>query len=244
MIIFEGKCPVQNTKNFNFNFTGTVPLGAGTNGPPPSYDEVINPNVPPPTYHSLFGQIQSARKSSKTLPDLIRKLIIILLGTIGLAILISFTVLIPFTMILVGVSNLDNCPAEKIPLFLLIGGITWLAKNLSNFFTQCSSRRTNRSTNSSSTNSNNNNSTANNNSSNPCASRFSNNTCTAESNPCRSNSSGTNRSSRCVINLDNEQSAIELQHIKNRRRDFLINCFITAWFITGTHLFANELIHF
>ena len=78
----------------------------------------------------------------------------------------------------------------------------------------------------------------NNSSSNPCASRYSANTCTAESNPCASSSSNncgnsntTNRSSRCVITLDNEQA--DSQQNQSRRRDFLINCFITAWFLTG-----------
>lgn len=130
---------------------------------------------------------------------------------------------------------MDNCKAEKIPLFLLIGGITWLTKNLSNFFSQCSIRR-NRpanvsTTNSSSTATNNNSSSQ----SNPCASRYSSNTCQAESIPCASSSTGctANRSSRCVINLENEHSISESQQQKTRRRDFLINCFITAWFLTG-----------
>jgi len=220
---------------------GIVPIAAGTSsGPPPSYEEVVNPNVSPPSYHSLFGQIQGARKNAKTLPDLIRKLIIILLGTIGLALLLSFTVLIPVTMILVGASNLDNCRAEKnIPLFLLVGGIAWLTKNLSNFFSQCSSRRTNRSTTNSSSANNNNNNSSTNSSSNPCASRYSENACAAESNTCASsstncgnnNSNSTNRSSRCVINLEAEAEI--QQQAKSRRRDFLINCFITAWFLTG-----------
>lgn len=173
--------------------------------------------------------MQAARKNAKTLPDLIKKLIIILLGTIGLAILISFTLLIPFTMVIVGGSNLDNCRAEKIPLFLLVGGIMWLAKNLSNFFSQCSSRRTNRSASSSSANRNgsstntcststaNTCSSGNNGSSSnhPCASRYSSNTCTAESNACQPS---TNRSSRCVINLESEQQTT-LESQQNKRRD-------------------------
>ena len=152
-------------------------------------------------------------------------------------------------MILVGSSNLDNCRAEKIPLFLLVGGVTWLAKNLSDFFRsnflrRCLSRWMTRSTNNSATpvaasssRTNACSSSAPNtcasggpSSSNPpCASRYSSNTCTAESNACQPS---TTRSSRCVTNLENEQDTIT-ESQRTKRRDFLINCFITAWFITG-----------
>lgn len=145
-------------------------------------------------------------------------------------------------MILVGGTNLDNCRAEKIPLLLLVGGVTWLAKNLSSFYSQCSRCWTARSPSSSSTTANgsrantcSSSSTAANtcsggssSSNHPCASRYSSNTCAAESNTCQPS---TTRSSRCVINLENEQPAPH--ESQRKRRDFLINCVITAWFITG-----------
>jgi len=120
---------------------GTVPLHSGrSSGPPPSYEDVINPDAPPPSYQSLFGQVREARKSSKGFVDFIRKLLLILLGTLGVTILLGFTVLIPLTMVAVGASHMDDCPAENIPTFLLVGGLVWVFKNLLNFWSTC--RRT------------------------------------------------------------------------------------------------------
>ncbi|KAI1301631.1 hypothetical protein HDE_02824 [Halotydeus destructor] len=117
---------------------GTVPLHSGrTSGPPPSYDDVINPDAPPPSYHSLFGQVREARKNSSGLIDFLKKLVLILLGTLGVTILLSFTVIIPLTMIVVGALHMDQCPVENIPLFLLVGGLVWASKNLLNFYATC-----------------------------------------------------------------------------------------------------------
>lgn len=97
--------------------------------------------APPPSYQSLFGQVQQARKHSKTIPDFIKNLIFIALGTIGVTIFIASTILIPFTMIIVGASNIQNCPAEHIPLFLLVGGTVWITRNILNFLNKCSAVR-------------------------------------------------------------------------------------------------------
>jgi len=122
---------------------GTVPLHSGrASGPPPSYDDVINPDAPPPSYHSLFGQVREARKNSSGLIDFLRKLVLILLGTLGVTILLSFTVIIPLTMIVVGALHMDQCPAENIPTFLLIGGLVWAIKNVLNFWSTCRKKST------------------------------------------------------------------------------------------------------
>ncbi|XP_017777229.1 PREDICTED: uncharacterized protein LOC108563146, partial [Nicrophorus vespilloides] len=49
-------------------------------GAPPSYEEAINPNAPPPSYDSLFGRVREARKTSKGVLDFIKNVFIILLG--------------------------------------------------------------------------------------------------------------------------------------------------------------------
>lgn len=120
------------------NIPGTVPYYHGrSSGPPPSYDDVINPYAPPPTYQSLFGQMREARKSSRGLLDLLRRLLIILISTLGCTILIGFMILIPFTMIIVGATYIDECRVEHIPAFLLIGGLVWASKNIIHCYAQC-----------------------------------------------------------------------------------------------------------
>ena len=63
-----------------------------------------------------------------------------------MTIFIASTVLIPFTMIIVGATNMQNCPAEHIPLFLLVGGTVWITRNILNFLNKCSSVRIGRDT--------------------------------------------------------------------------------------------------
>lgn len=116
---------------------GIVPAYQGrTSGPPPSYDEVVNPNAPPPSYQSLFGQVREARKTSNGLVDLFRQLFLILIGTLGCTMIIGFLLLIPITMILVGVVYVNECRAENIPAFLVIGGFVWIVKNILNCYNQ------------------------------------------------------------------------------------------------------------
>jgi hypothetical protein len=118
---------------------GTVPLynSSRTAGPPPSYEDVINPEAPPPSYQSLFGQVREARKTANGILDFIRKLIFLLIGTLGCTIIIGFTVVIPLSMIIIGIVYMNSCPIENIPTFLLVGGIVWIFKNLMNIWSQC-----------------------------------------------------------------------------------------------------------
>lgn len=116
---------------------GIVPAYQGrTSGPPPAYDDVVNPNAPPPSYQSLFGQVREASKTSNGLVDLFRQLFLILIGTIGCTMIIGFLLLIPITMILVGIFYVNECRAENIPSFLVIGGFVWIIKNILNCYNQ------------------------------------------------------------------------------------------------------------
>lgn len=116
---------------------GIVPAYQGrTSGPPPAYDDVVNPYAPPPTYNSLYGQVREARKTSNGLVDLLRQLFLILIGTIGCTMIIGFLLLIPITMILVGIFYVNECRAENIPSFLVIGGFVWIIKNVLNCYNQ------------------------------------------------------------------------------------------------------------
>lgn len=120
-----------------YDIPGIVPAYQGrTSGPPPSYDDVVNPNAPPPSYQSLFGQVREARKTSNGLVDLFRQLFLILIGTLGCTMIIGFLLLIPITMILVGITYVNECRAENIPSFLVIGGLVWIVKNILNCYNQ------------------------------------------------------------------------------------------------------------
>lgn len=118
------------------NIPGIVPYYRGrSSGPPPSYDDVINPYASPPTYQSLFGQMREARKNSRGFIDLLKRLVI--LSTIGCSLLLAFVLLVPFTMIIVGAVYLNDCRVEHIPGFLLVGGLVWASKNIVHCCAQC-----------------------------------------------------------------------------------------------------------
>lgn len=103
---------------------GTVPAHQGVSrGPPPSYDEAVDPNAEPPSYDSLFGRIRDTHKASKNILDFIIKVLLLLLGTIGCTIACSITIVIPVAMIVIGSVYFNDCPAEPyIPIFLIVGG--------------------------------------------------------------------------------------------------------------------------
>ncbi|GIY07922.1 uncharacterized protein CDAR_385961 [Caerostris darwini] len=117
---------------------GTVPLSQGPeSGPPPSYDEVVNPEASPPTYQSLFGQVREARKNSSGFMDFLKKVIILLLGTIGCSIILGVTIVVPISMILVGTNYFGECPVEQfIPVYLIVGGTFGVVKNVLGFFSR------------------------------------------------------------------------------------------------------------
>lgn len=120
------------------NIPGVVPFYQGRlSGPPPSYEEVINPDAEPPTYQSLFGQIREARKSSRSLLDLSRRILIILLSTLGFTLVVSVMLLVPLSMIIVGALYIDQCRVEHLPAFLLVGGLVWASKNILHCYVQC-----------------------------------------------------------------------------------------------------------
>lgn len=98
---------------------------------PPSYEEAINPNAPPPTYDSLFGRVRNAQKSSKGFIDFLKNVLIIILGTLGCTIILGVTIVIPICMIVMGLVYLHDCPqGEYIPVYLIVGGFFGILKQL------------------------------------------------------------------------------------------------------------------
>ncbi|XP_032681945.1 uncharacterized protein LOC116849162 [Odontomachus brunneus] len=105
-----------------------LPLGhpstlTNERGAPPSYEEAIDPNAPPPSYDSLFGRMREARKVSKGIFDFLKNIIFLLLGTIGCTIILGVTIVVPICMMVIGGLYLYDCPqGEYIPVYLLVGG--------------------------------------------------------------------------------------------------------------------------
>lgn len=111
-------CSVQVTNNSN-------PCN------PPSYNESIYPQEPPPTYQSLYGRVIEARNQSSNSIDFFNKLLNILKTSLGyiLALCISFGLSI--SIISMGLIYREKCTLDRrIPIFLIIGGLFWTVKNL------------------------------------------------------------------------------------------------------------------
>ncbi|XP_015600520.1 uncharacterized protein LOC107270219 [Cephus cinctus] len=105
-----------------------LPLGhpsvlASDRGAPPSYEEAIDPNAPPPSYDSLFGRMREAHKASKGVFNFLKNIIVLLLGTIGCSIILGVSIVLPISMMIIGGLYLYDCPqGEYIPVYLLVGG--------------------------------------------------------------------------------------------------------------------------
>ncbi|KAJ8680380.1 hypothetical protein QAD02_016167 [Eretmocerus hayati] len=110
---------------YNVSLTPGLPLSSAITdrGAPPSYEDAVDPNAPPPSYESLFGRVREAHKSRKNVFDFLQNVLILLLGTIGCTIILGTSILIPICMIVIGGLYLYDCPqGEYIPIYLLVGG--------------------------------------------------------------------------------------------------------------------------
>lgn len=233
---------------------GIVPAYQGrTSGPPPSYDEVVNPNAPPPSYQSLFGQVREARKTSNGLVDLFRQLLLILIGTLGCTMIIGFLLLIPITMILVGVVYVNECRAENIPAFLVIGGFVWIVKNILNCYNQFKKdssssnrpppRRTPISSSATRTSSNHIGSVVINNhqSTNGISNRESNSTSSAQSHSELNQQAETQSSTRNTVSSTPREQQTHINRIRHPtligitsfKCEYLLNYFLVVWFLAG-----------
>jgi len=110
---------------------------------PPNYQEATGPNLSagsqlprsdtaPPSYESLFGNIRAAHDEHGSSNKLLfaRKVLGILMNTIGYTIMLSIMYLVPIAMIIIGSMRVDDCPAEsQIPIFLIVAGLVLVLKN-------------------------------------------------------------------------------------------------------------------
>lgn len=120
------------------NIAGTVPrFDSRTGDPPPTYDDVVNPNAPPPSYQSLFGAMRDASKASTGVLDLTRRLAVLVASALGCSLLLLLSIFAPLAMILIGGLYFDECRAGQMPLFLILGGLLSFAKNALNCAHHC-----------------------------------------------------------------------------------------------------------
>jgi len=121
---------------------GVVPFRqGGGSGPPPSYKEANDPTAPPPTYDSLFGRMREARKNSSGILDFLKRLSVIILGTLGCTVLLGITIVIPMSMLIIGAMYQQSCPAEPyIPIYLVVGGTFWCLKKMMKYGFRCKGR--------------------------------------------------------------------------------------------------------
>ncbi|GLV35534.1 hypothetical protein CBL_01317 [Carabus blaptoides fortunei] len=114
------------------------PMNANLEGAPvddlgalPTYEEISNPNAPPPSYDSLFGRVKEVQKSSSGVLDFLKNILILLLGTLGCTIILGVSFVIPICMIVIGSVYLHECPQNQyIPIYLLVGGIFGIMKQV------------------------------------------------------------------------------------------------------------------
>uniref|UniRef100_A0A182J056 Uncharacterized protein n=1 Tax=Anopheles atroparvus TaxID=41427 RepID=A0A182J056_ANOAO len=110
-------------------------------GEPPTYEEAVDIETPPPSYDSLFGRVREAHKSSKGVLDFVTNVVILVLGTLGCTIILGITIVIPVCMIVFGTLYLYDCPqGEYIPVYLLVGGAFGVLKQLLHLSTRVRSR--------------------------------------------------------------------------------------------------------
>ncbi|XP_076446958.1 transmembrane protein 272-like isoform X2 [Babylonia areolata] len=110
--------------------------------PPPSYGQntttTTTGNNGLPSYDSLFGKAQKMKEESNGAVDFFKKLVAVILGSIGCSIVIGMFLAIPIAMIVIGSIYVDDCPEEKmIPIWLLVAGVVGLVRNVISTCCRC-----------------------------------------------------------------------------------------------------------
>lgn len=115
---------VIDVNNVDTNDLGYSATPLNDRGLPPTYEEAVDHNAPPPSYDSLFGRIREIHRTSTGVYSFIKNIIILFLGTMGCIIMLGVTIGMPISMIAIGALYLNECPqGEYIPIYLLVGGI-------------------------------------------------------------------------------------------------------------------------
>ncbi|XP_058832257.1 transmembrane protein 272-like [Topomyia yanbarensis] len=108
---------------------------------PPTYEEVVGSEAPPPPYESLFGRVREVHKSSTGMWDFMKNVGTLLMGTLGCTFILGITIVVPLSMIALGLIYLRDCPQSKyISLFLVVGGGFGVVKQMLHLSTRVRTR--------------------------------------------------------------------------------------------------------
>ncbi|XP_050417576.2 uncharacterized protein LOC126831001 isoform X2 [Patella vulgata] len=102
---------------------------------PPTYQQVLQTSTePPPSYETLFGKIKQAREESNGRVDFVRKVLDIFTIRRCITVLLAVMILIPISMVVIGVQHLSDCPVQRfIPMYLIVGGSFALFRIITRF---------------------------------------------------------------------------------------------------------------
>ncbi|XP_078323497.1 transmembrane protein 272-like isoform X1 [Crassostrea virginica] len=108
----------------------------GLDPQPPRYSDpesqMPTPSEPPPSYESIYGRVKAAQLEAESKPQFFKKVMTIIMGTLGCTICLGIILAIPISMIVMGGVYYNDCPAEwRIPLYLIVGGSVGIIKNFS-----------------------------------------------------------------------------------------------------------------
>ncbi|XP_058464218.1 transmembrane protein 272-like [Malaya genurostris] len=110
-------------------------------GDPPTYEEVVGSEAPPPPYESLFGRVREVHRTSTGTLDFMKNVGALLMGTLGCTFILGITIVVPLCMIAFGLIYLHDCPRSKyISVFLLVGGGFGVIKQMLHLSTRVRSR--------------------------------------------------------------------------------------------------------
>ncbi|RNA21527.1 hypothetical protein BpHYR1_030629 [Brachionus plicatilis] len=104
--------------------------------PPPDYTAAMSTpqsqeNESPPSYNSLFSQLQRAREKSSNPGDYALRACGIICGSLFITIFFAISSAIPIAMIVIGAIYKDDCPIDnRIPIWLIVSGVFGLLSTL------------------------------------------------------------------------------------------------------------------
>ncbi|XP_078323500.1 uncharacterized protein LOC111125487 isoform X4 [Crassostrea virginica] len=97
----------------------------GLDPQPPRYSDpesqMPTPSEPPPSYESIYGRVKAAQLEAESKPQFFKKVMTIIMGTLGCTICLGIILAIPISMIVMGGVYYNDCLAVwRIPLYLIV----------------------------------------------------------------------------------------------------------------------------
>ncbi|XP_072168458.1 transmembrane protein 272-like [Diadema setosum] len=109
---------------------GEVPAATGGGGAPPPFEMETN-QASPPSYSSLFGELQNVKKENPAPASFMKAFYSVVANTIGMTIMLGILNGIQIAMIVIGSLYLYDCPAQRlIPIYLIVEGSFFIVKSI------------------------------------------------------------------------------------------------------------------